>query len=108
MIAQVFIPKDTTAVALGADSLALKMAQNIESRSLDAEVHRNGSRGMFWLEPMVEVKTESSRIAFGPVNASDIESVLDAIDDHLAGKSIDHPLYLGEVEKIDYLAKQQS
>jgi len=107
MIAQVFIPKDTTAVALGADSLALKMAQNIESRSLDAEVQRNGSRGMFWLEPMVEVKTESSRIAFGPVNASDIESVLDAIDDHLAGKSIDHSLYLGEVEKIDYLAKQQ-
>ncbi len=107
MTAQVFIPKDTTAVALGADGLALKMAQNIESRSLDAEVQRNGSRGMFWLEPMVEVKTESSRIAFGPVNASDIESVLDAIDDHLAGKSIDHPLYLGEVEKIDYLAKQQ-
>ena len=107
MIAQVFIPKDTTAVALGADGLALKMAQNIESRSLDAEVQRNGSRGMFWLEPMVEVKTESSRIAFGPVNASDIESVLDAIDDHLAGKSIDHSLYLGEVEKIDYLAKQQ-
>ena len=107
MTAQVFIPKDTTAVALGADGLALKMAQNIESRSLDAEVQRNGSRGMFWLEPMVEVKTESSRIAFGPVNASDIESVLDAIDDHLAGKSIDHSLYLGEVEKIDYLAKQQ-
>ena len=107
MIAQVFIPKDTTAVALGADGLALKMAQNIESRSLDAEVQRNGSRGMFWLEPMVEVKTESSRIAFGPVNASDIESVLDAIDDHLAGKLIDHSLYLGEVEKIDYLAKQQ-
>ena len=107
MTAQVFIPKDTTAVALGADGLALKMAQNIESRPLDAEVQRNGSRGMFWLEPMVEVKTESSRIAFGPVNASDIESVLDAIDDHLAGKSIDHPLYLGEVEKIDYLAKQQ-
>ena len=107
MTAQVFIPKDTTAVALGADGLALKMAQNIESRSLDVEVQRNGSRGMFWLEPMVEVKTESSRIAFGPVNASDIESVLDAIDDHLAGKSIDHSLYLGEVEKIDYLAKQQ-
>ncbi|XXK45796.1 formate dehydrogenase beta subunit [Porticoccaceae bacterium nBUS_17] len=107
MTAQVFIPKDTTAVALGADGLALKMAQNIESRSLDAEVQRNGSRGMFWLEPMVEVKTESSRIAFGPVNASDIESVLDAIDDHLAGKSIDHSLHLGEVEKIDYLAKQQ-
>ena len=107
MTAQVFIPKDTTAVALGADGLALKMAQNIASRPLDAEVQRNGSRGMFWLEPMVEVKTESSRIAFGPVNASDIESVLDAIDDHLAGKSIDHPLYLGEVEKIDYLAKQQ-
>ena len=107
MTAQVFIPKDTTAVALGADGLALKMAQNIESRSLDAEVQRNGSRGMFWLEPMVEVKTESSRIAFGPVNASDIEPVLDAIDDHLAGESIDHPLYLGEVEKIDYLAKQQ-
>ena len=49
MTAQVFIPKDTTAVALGADGLALKMAQNIESRSLDAEVQRNGSRGCFGL-----------------------------------------------------------
>ena len=107
MTAQVFIPRDTTALSLGADGLALKMAQDIESRSIDAEVQRNGSRGMFWLEPLVEVKTESSRIAFGPVNASDVESVLDAIDDHLAGKSIDHSLYLGEVKDIDYLAKQQ-
>ncbi len=107
MTAQVFIPRDTTALSLGADGLALKMAQDIESRSIDAEVQRNGSRGMFWLEPLVEVKTESSRIAFGSVNASDVESVLDAIDDHLAGKSIDHSLYLGEVKEIDYLAKQQ-
>jgi len=107
MTAQVFIPRDTTALSLGADGLALKMAQDIESRSIDAEVQRNGSRGMFWLEPLVEVKTESSRIAFGSVNASDVESVLDAIDDHLAGKSIDHSLYLGEVKDIDYLAKQQ-
>ena len=97
MTAQVFIPRDTTALSLGADGLALNMAQDIESRSIDAEVQRYGSRGMFWLEPLVEVKTESSRIAFGSVNASDVESVLDAIDDHLAGKSIDHSLYLGEV-----------
>ena len=69
MTAQVFIPKDTTALSLGADGIALKMAQDIENRSIDAEVQRNGSRGMFWLEPLVEVKTESSRIAFGPVNA---------------------------------------
>tara|TARA_B110001452_G_scaffold108327_1_gene89851 strand:+ start:667 stop:2232 length:1566 start_codon:yes stop_codon:yes gene_type:complete len=105
---QIFIPQDTTALALGADKVSSLVAKGAESRGLHADIIRNGSRGMFWLEPLVEVQTKSGRIAFGPVNTSDVDSVLDALQASLDGKVlIDHALYLGEVKQIEYLAKQQ-
>ena len=40
--------------------------------SVDVKIVRNGSRGLFWLEPLVEVETPRAAIAYGPVGAEDV------------------------------------
>ena len=60
--ARVYVPRDAAALALGADAVAALLAQ-----AGDVQVVRTGSRGLFWLEPMVEVETAEGRIAYGPV-----------------------------------------
>ena len=72
-------------------------------RKLDVRVVRNGSRGAFWLEPLVEVQTAAGRVAYGPVRASDVASLFDG--GFLEGKQ--HPLAQGAVDAIPYLQKQQ-
>jgi len=75
---------------------------------------RNGSRGMLWLEPMLEVVTPAGRVAFGPVQATDIASLVDGgllsestsrigLSEGLAA----HPLHLGLTEQLPYFAQQQ-
>ena len=68
----------------------------------DVEVVRTGSRGLFWLEPMVEVATAEGRIAYGPVTVADISGLLDA--GMLTGGA--HPLRLGRPEELPFLAQQ--
>ncbi len=103
MAARVFVPRDATACALGADAVAAGIRAVATSRGLDVEVVRNGSRGAVWLEPLVEVETASGRLAYGPVEAGDLDSLFEA---GFPG-SADHPLALGPVESIDWLAGQQ-
>lgn len=103
MTTTLYIPCDSTALALGADGVAQSLAAEIARRGLDVSIVRNGSRGLFWLEPMIEVATPEGRMAYGPVTALDIASLLDA--DLLAGGA--HPLCLGLVEEIPYLKRQQ-
>jgi len=69
MSLKIFVPGDAAALSVGAEAVAKAMTQQIASRRLDASVVRNGSRGMFWLEPLVEVETPRGRIAYGPVTA---------------------------------------
>ena len=103
-----FIPQDTTALALGSDSVALTMASELKERGVEGEIIRNGSRGMFWLEPLLEVEIDGSRLGFGPVKSSDMPSILDSLNSRMKNtKSVNHPLFLGEVSEIDYLARQQ-
>src|SRR5690242_19344682 len=97
MSGRVYVPRDAAALALGADAVA-----SLLSQSGDCEVVRTGSRGLFWLEPMVEVATPEGRIAYGPVTVADISSLLDA--DILHGGA--HPLLLGRPEELPFLAKQ--
>jgi formate dehydrogenase iron-sulfur subunit len=97
MTVRVYVPRDAAALALGADAVASLLAQ-----AGDVEIVRTGSRGLFWLEPMVEVATSEGRIAYGPVTVADISGLLAA--DMLAGGQ--HSLRLGPPEKIPYLAKQ--
>nr|WP_320134647.1 NADH-quinone oxidoreductase subunit NuoF [uncultured Amphritea sp.] len=103
-VTKVFIPRDTTALAMGADQLAREIAAEAASRGETIEIIRNGSRGLFWLEPLVEVETNTSRIAYGPVTSQDIDSLFDQA--FLSGAT-DHPLCQGLTEEIPYLKKQQ-
>jgi formate dehydrogenase iron-sulfur subunit len=98
----IYIPRDAAALALGADDVAHATAQQLSARGLSARIVRNGSRGMHWLEPLVEVEVGGTRLAYGPVSASDVASLLDA--GFLEGSS--HPLSLGSTEAIPFLASQ--
>ena len=103
MSLRLFLPGDTTAVALGADRAASAITREAARRSLAVELVRNGSRGLFWLEPLLEVEYRGQRLAFGPICAADVPGLLDAC----AGDISSHPLYLGPTEDISYLRDQQ-
>ena len=102
MSVTIYIPCDSGTLALGAEKVAKAIQQEIAGRGLDAKVVRNGSRGLYWLEPMVEVETDSGRVAYGPVTAKDVPSLFDA--GLISGGA--HKLSLGKTEEIPYLAKQ--
>ena len=108
MTINVYIPRDTTAVAMGADDVvkALKFQTQLFHLPKNKELNiiRNGSRGLFYLEPLIEVETPQGRIAYGPVTVDDVSSLLE--QGMLQGKS-EHSLCLGLTENIPYLAKQQ-
>ena len=74
-----FVPADTTAVAVGADAVAAALALEATRRDLSLDLVRNGSRGAFWLEPLVEVEWRGERLAFGPVTPGEVDSLLDAL-----------------------------
>jgi formate dehydrogenase iron-sulfur subunit len=99
----VYVPGDAAALALGADEVATAIAINAAKNGLKMRIVRNGSRGMFWLEPLVEVDTEQGRIAYGPVAASDVPGLF-AANFATGGK---HRLRLGDIETVPYLANQQ-
>ena len=103
MSVKIFVPRDSTALALGADEVAQAIAAEAKKRGLDIQLVRNGSRGMFWLEPMVEVELDSGRIAYGPVDVQDIASLFEAKFTE-GGK---HKLALGKTEDIPFLKKQE-
>jgi formate dehydrogenase iron-sulfur subunit len=99
----VYIPRDATAIALGANTTAAAIAREAGIRNLDVKIVRNGSRGAFFLEPMVEVDVGGTRIAYGPVKADEVASLFDA--DFLEGKL--HLLQLGPVDEIPFLKNQE-
>src|SRR6266852_272915 len=101
MTTRIFVPMDAAALSVGAGPVAAAVRAEIAARKLDAKLVRNGSRGLLWLEPLLEIETQEGRIGYGPVTASDVKSIFDA------GPKADHPLKLGLVEAIPYLAKQQ-
>lgn len=97
------IPCDSVARAVGADDLALALAREADRRSLPLEIKRTSSRGLYWLEPLVELDSAEGRLGFGPLGVEDVPSLLDA----LVGDASNHPLALGLVEEIPYLKSQQ-
>jgi formate dehydrogenase iron-sulfur subunit len=102
MSVRVFVPGDSTACALGADQVAAALVDQARARGLDLDLVRNGSRGLFWLEPLIEVETAAGRVAYGPVSVADVAELFNR--DLLAGG--EHPLALGPTEQIPYLQKQ--
>ena len=100
---RIFVPRDSAALAVGADEVVEALHAGADARGLSIEIVRNSSRGMFWLETLVEVQTDKGRIAYGPVTEDDVPTLLDA--NLLHGGP--HPLCLGVTEKIPFLAAQE-
>ena len=104
MTTKLYLPMDTTALSMGADEVAKALEFQTAANQQAVTIIRNGSRGLFYLEPLLEVETAQGRVAYGPVSIDDVESLL--AQGVLKGEPT-HPLYLGLTENIPYLAKQQ-
>jgi formate dehydrogenase iron-sulfur subunit len=100
---RIFIPRDSSALSVGAEDVARAVTVEAMTLGVDVTVVRNGSRGLYWLEPMVEVETVAGRVAYGPVSQADVPGLFKA--GFLQGKQ--HPLALGPTEEIPYLKKQE-
>jgi len=103
MTVTVFVPRDASALSLGTEAVAQAIVREAAKRGDDIRVVRNGSRGLFWLEPMVEVATPAGRVAYGPVASADVPGLFTA--GFLSGGQ--HPLSLGPTEEIPYLKSQE-
>src|SRR5262249_35321493 len=103
MSARVFVPADSSALSVGADAVVSPILNEARRRGLDFVVARTGSRGLFWLEPLVEVETAAGRVGYGPVAPDDVGRLFEA--GFLNGGP--HPKALGRVDDIPYLARQQ-
>ncbi|MCC6717534.1 MAG: SLBB domain-containing protein [Acetobacteraceae bacterium] len=101
MTPRVFVPGDAAAVSMGADAVAAAVQSEAARQGKAMEVVRTGSRGMLWLEPLLEVATPAGRLGFGPVRAGDVAGLFEA------GFPADgHALALGLVEELPWMARQ--
>jgi formate dehydrogenase iron-sulfur subunit len=99
---KVYVPKDAAAIAVGADAVADKLAEAFSYEQIEPTIVRTGSRGMFDLEPLVEVEQSGSRIGFARVDPDDAYGLVAAI---LYG--MDHHGAIGDVEELLFLKRQQ-
>ncbi len=103
-VTTVYVPIDSAALALGAEKVAAALAREAQARGEAVRIVRNGSRGMVWLEPLVEVVTPAGRVAYGPVQPRDVPGLLDA---GLLRGAPGHALHLGLTEALAYLGTQE-
>ena len=101
MTIRIFVPSDAAALSMGADDVAHAVTSEIATRKVDATLVRNGSRGLMWLEPLLEVETPAGRVGYGPVQASDVKAIFEG------GLSKAHGLNVGLIEEIPFLKNQQ-
>jgi formate dehydrogenase iron-sulfur subunit len=99
---RLFIAKDAAAVSVGADEVAEAFQLALQKAGRPVEIVRTGSRGLFYLEPMVEVSTAAGRVAYGRVMPSDVDGLM--ASGLLDGGS--HRLRLGPPEEIPFLKRQ--
>ena len=95
---KIYVPRDAAAKALGADDVAAAVMAEGLRRGVAVELVRNGSRGMVWLEPLVEVVTDAGRVAFGPLDAGDVAA--------LFGDLSLHPKALGLTDALPWMVAQ--
>jgi formate dehydrogenase iron-sulfur subunit len=101
MTLRLYIPRDAAALAVGADEVAAGIRAAAGRRNVAVDIIRTGSRGLLWLEPMVEVETPAGRVAYGPVGPADADGLLSAL---LADGA--HALRLGPTDDIPWLKRQ--
>jgi formate dehydrogenase iron-sulfur subunit len=99
---RIFVPRDAAAISVGADEVVAALEQAAAKRDVPIQIIRNGSRGLMWLEPMIEVATVKGRVAYGPVTPEDVPSLFDA----MISTNGSHPLRLGLTEEIPWLKRQ--
>ncbi len=99
---RIFIPRDAAALAVGAERVAASIAAEARARGIALNIVRTGSRGMFWLEPLVEVETPEGRAGYGNLSPADVPALF------AAGfpAAVAHEKFVGLVEQIPFLAKQ--
>ncbi len=102
MTRRFFIPRDAAALAVGADEMAAAVRQSAARAGQPIEMVRTGSRGLLWLEPLVEIEIDGVRHGFGPLDIEDVGDLVSLGLDQLHT----HPRSLGPVEQIDYFARQ--
>jgi formate dehydrogenase iron-sulfur subunit len=95
---KIYVPLDSAAVALGADAIAAALQAEADRRGVTVQIIRNGSRGMVWLEPLVEVETEAGRMGIGPMTLADVPAVFGGLSRH--------PKALGLVEDLPWMKGQ--
>jgi formate dehydrogenase iron-sulfur subunit len=103
LLKRLYIPRDSSALALGADELAQAFHVEATRRGVALEIVRNGSRGLLWLEPLLEVETPGGRVGYANAQAEDVAALLDA--NCLDGAA--HASCVGVVDELPYLKKQQ-
>jgi formate dehydrogenase iron-sulfur subunit len=101
MSARIYIPRDSGALAVGADEVAKALTETGARKKIALDVVRTGSRGLYWLEPMVEVQTPEGRIAYGPVTVRDVDTLINVLATGGA-----HAKRLGRPEEIPFLKRQ--
>jgi formate dehydrogenase iron-sulfur subunit len=94
----VFIPRDSAALSVGADDVAKAFVE--ATKGQDVTIVRTGSRGMLWMEPLVEVETPAGRVGYANVEASDVDRLIK--NGLLEGKNS-----IGVVAELPWLSKQQ-
>ncbi len=99
---RLYLPADSFAAAKGADQIAAALQQACDARGLPIEIIRTGSRGMAWLEPLIEIDTAQGRIGYGPVSINDVNALLDA--GLLAGGA--HQLCVGAIDDLPWMRRQ--
>jgi formate dehydrogenase iron-sulfur subunit len=100
---KIYVPRDSAALAVGADEVARTIAKEAAAKKIGIEIIRTSSRGMFWLEPFVEVDTPKGRVGFGPVRPGDVKGLFKA--GFHEGKK--HRLGHGAVDALPYLKNQE-
>jgi formate dehydrogenase iron-sulfur subunit len=103
MTITVRVPRDSAALAVGADRVAHRIAEVAAARGIDIRLVRNSTRGLFWLEPLVEVTTSAGRVGYGPVEVDDIEAMFEA-GFHLGRP---HTKGMGLIDELPYLKRQE-
>jgi formate dehydrogenase iron-sulfur subunit len=100
---KIYVPCDAAALGVGAEETAAAIVAEAARRGKAIDLVRNGSRGLLWLEPLIEVEVSGERLAYGPVQAGDVPSLFEA--GFLTGKT--HALSLGATEQIPYFKRQE-
>ncbi len=104
---KIYVSCDAAALSVGSDRVARAIAAEAEKREIAIELVRNGSRGMLWLEPLVEVSTSSGRMAYGPISAKDVVGLFDSGFAEGKTHALAHSLALGLTEEIPFFKNQE-